>query len=654
VVWSSEQLVLRDDLNGSTVGQASGVTYGQGKDGQAVEFSSPSAGIEYPAKDFPVRAGRVEFDMMFPKPVPSGPKSWCLLSDVGAGGAFQGAFILMFREGNSRLELGIWDNNDFRWCYSKTGNWEAGRWYHISVQYGTGGMKMEVDGQLEDTNTCIAGLANTPKRLGYHDAWMDSPPAMVDNFKTYRFNMDGLSTSSSIASPKGFGLFDNYSIDYELASDSRMSLGIYAKSGLLVKSFIDNKQEKSGLHTINWDGKGIEGGTYDLRFTIKRDTGMKDFKRPLFVNTRWKWKKVGPQFKKFFPTGIYFFNEDDMEYLNRYIEDPVQARKYYETAIKDNAEHGINLLIIGPPKDHLKMALDIAAKYHVKAIVPLESVRLTLGSEEAFYSQNLMDTVWNSIKDIKDHPALLGYYLIDEPSDSAEMANRISTVKKILEAMDPKHPGFSCLLGGYENLFKTVDYQTLLIDIYHIYVGWSGDLSSYESEVDRGIRAAGDKPLWVIPQVFGKPNVWLIPTPAELRAQVWLALAHGAKGMVYFIYQSTTGVQGEWLQGLVDMQLKPMDQRLDEMGKINADIKKLAPVLLKLKPADFPVDISNDKIVARGFTDKRVKYVILANKDIKNPQTVKWNGKLATNVLTGKPVTSDFTLEAGAGVLLRL
>jgi hypothetical protein len=193
-----------------------------------------------------------------------------------------------------------------------------------------------------------------------------------------------------------------------------------------------------------------------------------------------------------------------------------------------------------------------------------------------------------------------------------------------------------------------------LIDIYHITVGWSGDLSSYESEVDRGMRAAGEKPLWIIPQVFGKPNVWLVPTPAEIRAQVWLALAHGAKGMVYFIYQSTTGVQGEWLQGLVDMQLKPMNQRLEEIGKINADLKKLAPALLKLKLASFPVDISNDKIVARGFTDKRTKYVILANKDIKNSQIVKWSGKPAVNVLTGKPVSGEFTLEAGAGVVLRL
>ena len=363
-----------------------------------------------------------------------------------------------------------------------------------------------------------------------------------------------------------------------------------------------------------------------------------------------------PAFKDFFPVGVWYFWEDDASYINRHVDDPKQARQYYERTIGELADHGINLIIANwTPKDHRKMVLDIAQEHSVKVIVHLDEVNAVVGKGEAGDKEDLLGIASRAVENLKKHPAVAGYYIIDEPSNSPDMAKRIAQAKQVLETVDPKHPAFSCLLGGYEDLLKTVDYHVLLIDIYPLGTSWSGDFSGYISELERGSRNAGDRPLWVILQAFGKPNAWKVPTPEEIRAEVWLALAHGAKGIVYFLYQSTTGYQSEWLQGMVDMDLKQPDGRLEEIGKINADLHKLAPTLLNLKPAEFEIPFASDMIIAKGFVDdKGARYVILANKDTRITATGRWTGDPPTDVLTGLRIRPLVILKPGAGRLLRL
>jgi hypothetical protein len=101
------------------------------------------------------------------------------------------------------------------------------------------------------------------------------------------------------------------------------------------------------------------------------------------------------------------------------------------------------------------------------------------------------------------------------------------------------------------------------------------------------------------------------------------------------------------------MDLKPTDARLDEVGRINADIRKLAPILLDLKPADFALPPVPDSVLARPFTDsKGRRYAILVNKDVKNTARVKLSAP-AVDMLTGTE-TLEVTLQPGGGILLRL
>jgi len=84
-------------------------------------------------------------------------------------------------------------------------------------------------------------------------------------------------------------------------------------------------------------------------------------------------------------------------------------------------------------------------------------------------------------------------------------------------------------------------------------------------------------------------------------------------------------------------------------------MKKLAPTLLKLKPAKFTIPATTGKLIANTFIHENgAKYVILANKDLDNPVSATWKGKLPVDVLTGKEINADIKLLPGAGMLLKI
>jgi len=367
-------------------------------------------------------------------------------------------------------------------------------------------------------------------------------------------------------------------------------------------------------------------------------------------------RKTETSFDSFFARGTFFINENDSLVSKTRIDDPVAAQVYYARAMKDLAEHGFNLAIVyWTPVDHRKMMLDSAQEYGLKVVVHLPEIASMIRSGEQV---NTFDFAEHVTKGLRDHPAVAGYYIWDEPLVEPGQIVRAELARLALEVSDPDHPSLACLAdadGEYEDMLSTVKLPVLLVDAYPLVSDWSGDFSEYVAQMERGQRNAGDRPLWIVPQVFGKPNAWKTPRREEIRAQVWLALAYGAKGFVHFIYQSTTGVEGDGIQGLVDMDLNRIDGRLDELKRINVDLDRLSPTLLSLRPAEFTFPEVPRSIVARAFSDAQAtRYVIMANKDVKDTIRFEWTGDAATDVLTGKEVGPQIELAAGDGKVLAL
>ncbi|KPK62332.1 hypothetical protein AMJ83_11210 [candidate division WOR_3 bacterium SM23_42] len=195
------------------------------------------------------------------------------------------------------------------------------------------------------------------------------------------------------------------------------------------------------------------------------------------------------------------------------------------------------------------------------------------------------DEILDIIAAYKEHPALDRFYLLDEPDIGHFAANRyvMDTIKAYTDEKTIQtiwHRGDSTL---YENYIDSVKANDLLIDYYPIrdYTPFSGpqfqldlDLMCQALRWGRAVAKQNSIPLSFICQAFGcynTPNPRpeneydckynRLPTYSELRCMVWLALAYGAKGIWYFIYETVeTHLGSGWYWcGLLNMDGSPRE-----------------------------------------------------------------------------------------------
>jgi hypothetical protein len=97
-----------------------------------------------------------------------------------------------------------------------------------------------------------------------------------------------------------------------------------------------------------------------------------------------------------------------------------------------------------------------------------------------------------------------------------------------------------------------------------------------------------DKPLWVGVQSYKKPKEGnRYPNPTEYRAQAYIAMAHGAKGLMWYGGSVTGGVY-----------IKPDEGNWDYLKKLATELKDMAPVFMgkteaapKFSPETAPVSV---------------------------------------------------------------
>ncbi len=671
------KILLQDKLNGNTKGKAIRVTYAAIKDGKAAVFSSastlenpPGDAIEYPPGDFSQYAGSISFDYSWKPLAPllnSNKTFWNIFADGPAWGRGfypRGSIIVGFRKGGPQGELayGICDaggriscsgigqphvhNGTWKWLYSKTRNWTPGRWYHICLQYGPGGMRLKVNGLLEARDNCASGLAKIPKAIGYNDWWTQSATMRIKNFTARGIYINHLGMSSYTVNPNGGGVLDKTMIRYELAGPGKVTLAVLTRDSHIVKTLIAPEEQASGNHSLIWHAHGLADGRYQLRLRIHYGSRRITREVTFWVDTRWRWSKSKPQpgLNHFFARGVY-------DWLGSH------RRKYYERTMKDLRQHGINIVLVYVYKnwvDSLPFLLDAAYKNGIRVLISPVGTGSFIDGDISLNGEDIYSFVFNAIKDSMCYPALMGYYIVDEPGPA--MAARMKLINQVIESEDPEHPCFATFTQTPDTaLFKkftdTVDLPVYLVDIYPIVTNFKGNFSGYIAALKASRSDAQGRPLWVAPQAFGG-GTWRIPTPAEIRAQAWLALAYGAKGLSWFGYQGN-GAHG----GLVNGHHLESSRRWTTVGRLNVEFYKLAPLFLQWRPARFPVSfpIKVKKIVEKEFTDRAEnRYVILVNTDVKRAISIPWRIKGGVNVPWNQPVGPRLLLKPGAGTIVKL
>jgi hypothetical protein len=254
------------------------------------------------------------------------------------------------------------------------------------------------------------------------------------------------------------------------------------------------------------------------------------------------------------------------------------------------------------------------------------AMHLTLSPSKTY------DLVKENIDALKNNKnSILGYYMADEPPVCA--ADNLALVNRFYKSFDSDIPALSCFLGlpAIKLLCQKVKPSVLLIDVYPLREDSPvGDLKMRghhlpEMDMTEYIDKARDclpgRPLWVAVQAFGsamngKPH-FRLPEPVEIRAMVYSAIAHGAKGIIYFLYESKKAgaKKGESLIGLIGPDGKATPN-WKEVGRINKELNFLSPLLLNLNIRKNIASASENADVQTFCDSENNIYLILVNRDV--------------------------------------
>ena len=291
----------------------------------------------------------------------------------------------------------------------------------------------------------------------------------------------------------------------------------------------------------------------------------------------------------------------------------------------------------------------------------------------------------------KNHPAVLGYLLRDEPP--ASFFPGLRAVADLIRERSPGAWPYINLLPNYASpdQLGTPDYATYLerfiadcrppilsYDHYAMMEG-GGLRPGYFGNLDamRKAAKAHDLPFWNIVLSVAHFN-YREPTDADLRFQVYTSLAYGARGLSYFTYLgSATG----------NYRRAPIDAFGNEtptwrsLRDVNLQVAQLAPTLLKLRsdrvyhfgaapqecagPDDRSlVKAIDGPILVGDFThEEGSSYVLVVNRDVSTsvpglPQFRNPPAKVEkVSPLNGQLVPfsgEEIWLAPGQGALLKL
>ena len=136
-------------------------------------------------------------------------------------------------------------------------------------------------------------------------------------------------------------------------------------------------------------------------------------------------------------------------------------------------------------------------------------------------------------KGVLKHPDVLVWMIQDEPDGRFLPVERMARSYSYLRTHDPERPAYTCLCRPqtYGKYGPQTDYMSL--DVYPI---GRSPITRIADSLERAQRVVPQVPFWFIGQIWpwkGKPNV----TPAQHRCMTYLALTHGARGLMWYSFR---------------------------------------------------------------------------------------------------------------------
>ena len=138
------------------------------------------------------------------------------------------------------------------------------------------------------------------------------------------------------------------------------------------------------------------------------------------------------------------------------------------------------------------------------------------------------------IEAFKNHPALLSWYICDEPVGQGVSAEFLKKQYQLIKSIDPYHP-ISIVFMAPQSAAPYADAMDIVMtDPYPIPANDPIQVATTVKKLYETFRF--EKAVWLVPQAFGGNEYWKRePTPNEMRLMTWYGIMNGATGLQYFI-----------------------------------------------------------------------------------------------------------------------
>lgn len=299
---------------------------------------------------------------------------------------------------------------------------------------------------------------------------------------------------------------------------------------------------------------------------------------------------------------------------------------------KELAEAGFNLV-----RCDSKDELDGANKYGIKAWIPLGD-RLDFSKE----TEDRKTWVKSHINSLKDHPALLAWESMDEPtwtwknpSKARASADGLAQGHKFAKELDPSH--LLWINHAPRNTHKTLaifsqNADVIACDVYPVISrdidadktyaimpnGKQTDLAnqtiSCVGEYVNKLRktAAGKQAIWIVEQGFAwdneqNPKNPLYPTYREMRFMAYNAIMHGVDGILYWGTHSMPQPSEQW------SNLKKVARELADLSDVILSPNINNNVTMDYEEMGFSID-SGVEVMFKKYKD--AIYMFAANTTV--------------------------------------
>jgi hypothetical protein len=142
------------------------------------------------------------------------------------------------------------------------------------------------------------------------------------------------------------------------------------------------------------------------------------------------------------------------------------------------------------------------------------------------------------VSQLRLHPATIAHYVIDEPLGCGIGVEKVRDFCQLVKEVDPEHITFVNEVPGAVVNYAGIGDVTGT-DPYPIGARMPKSLAWVGEAVESAVRASKGKPVWAVIQAHRQPpanSQNRYPTPEKIRCMSYLALNHGAKGILFYAW----------------------------------------------------------------------------------------------------------------------